>query len=135
MSKSVFINLPTQNVAAAREFYAKLGLTINEEYSNEQNAFVIVDENIQLILASHDFFKQNDPRDIADTSKTTEVSIAIQVESREDVDRLFNAAIAAGGKQAGETIEEVEIGMYSRGLTDLDGHRFDLLSMTLPAAS
>lgn len=51
------------------------------------------------------------------------------VDSREKVDQLFNAAIAAGGKQAGETVGETEINLYARDFTDLDGHRIGVNHM------
>ncbi len=129
MNKSVFINMATKDVAAARDFYSKLGFKVNEEYSNDQNVFVVVNDNVQLILADTVFFQQNQQREIADTTKVAEVGIAIEVSSREEVDKIVNVAVAAGGKLAGETIEEAEIGMYSRGLTDLGGHRLDILTM------
>lgn len=34
MSKSIYINVPVKDVAAAREFYTKLGFGINELFSN-----------------------------------------------------------------------------------------------------
>jgi uncharacterized protein len=130
MSRSIYINLPVKDVAAAREFYTRMGFKLNQAFSNDQNAVIIVDEHILLMLVAEGFFKQNVGRDVADTAKVSEVGLAIQVASRAEVDTLFDAAIAAGGKAAGETVEEAEIGMYSRGLTDLDGHRLDILYMT-----
>jgi len=50
-------------------------------------------------------------RDIADTKKVAEVSLAIHVANRKEVDKMFDAAIAAGGKKHGGTLEEC--GMYS----------------------
>jgi len=131
MSKYVFINLPTKNVAAAREFYAKLGFAINKEYSTDENVFVIIAENVQLILAAEDFLhRMGETREFADASKVTEASIAITVDSREEVDMLFDAAVAAGAKPAGDT-DEAEIGLYARAFFDLDGHRIDMNHMSM----
>ena len=69
---------------------------------------VIIDEGLMLMLVAEGFFKQNTRRDVADTTKVSEVSLAIQVTNREEVDKMFEAAIAAGGTQAGETVEEAE---------------------------
>lgn len=132
MVKFVFMNLPTKNVTAAREFYSKLGFEINKEYSSEQNVFVVINEGVQLIIAKEDFLKQQgETREFADTSRVTEASLAIMVDSREEVNKLFDAAITAGGKQAGETVEEAGIGLYSRGFTDLDGHRLTINHMSV----
>ncbi len=132
MTKLVFINLPTKNVAAAREFYSKLGFEINEAYSSEQNVFVVINDGVQLIVANEDFLKQQgESRDFADTAKVTEASLAIMVDSREEVDKLFDAAITAGGTQSGETVEEPTIHLYSRAFSDLDGHRITINHMAV----
>lgn len=131
MSKTVFINLPTKNVATARQFYEKMGFEINKEYSTNENVFVVFSENVQLILADEAFLRQlGETREFADASKVTEVSVALEVDNREEVDKLFDAAIAAGGKQAGKTQEEAEFGLYSRGFYDLDSHKIDIHCMT-----
>jgi len=127
----VHLNLPTKNVAAAREFYSKVGFDINTDYSSDQNVFVVIAQNVQLILADEGFLKQlGETRAFADTSTTTEGSVAISVDSREKVDEVFEAAIAAGGTQAGDTVEEVEFGLYARAFYDLDGHRIDINHMS-----
>ncbi len=124
MSKAIFVNLPVKNVAAARDFYTSLGFSINEQYSGDQAVFVVVDENIHLILLGQDLFKENALRDVADTSTVREVSVAIQLDDRESVDKVVDAAIAAGATAEGETMDDEII--YSRGFCDLDGHRLDI---------
>lgn len=127
----VFINLPTKNVAAARAFYEKLGFEINKLYSTDENVFVIIAENVQLILASEPFLRRlGERREFADASKVTETSIAISVDSREAVDELYETAIQAGAKQFGDTVEEAEIGLYARAFADLDGHKIDINHLT-----
>lgn len=130
--KHIFINLPTKNVAAAREFYEKLGFEINKDFSNSQNVFVAIAENVQLILADEAFLREmGETRDFANASKVTEVSVVVSVGSRQEVDEVFEKAIAAGGKQAGETTEEAEIGLYARAFSDPDGHKVDINYMAV----
>ena len=127
----VFINLVTKNVAAAREFYTKLGFDINKDYSTDENVFVVIADKVQLILAHESFLRQHgESREFADATKATEGSIAISVDRRETVDQLFERAIAAGGKDAG-TVEEKEFGLYARAFYDLDGHKIDINHMSL----
>ncbi len=128
-SKFVFINLTTTDVAAAREFYTHLGFDINKDFSSDQNVFVILSENVQLILCHEDFLRQlGEKREFADATKVTEGSVALAMASREEVDALYSAAIAAGAKPAGDK-EEKEIGLYARAFFDLDGHKIDLNHM------
>ncbi len=125
MSKSIYINVPVKDEAAASKFYQALGFTINEQ------GFVVIDEHIILMLVTEDFFKQANEREIADTKTVREMSIAIQVADSEEVDTIIEAGVAAGGKEEGEIVEQKEIGMYSRGLSDLDGHRLNILCMAV----
>lgn len=125
--KMVFINLPTKNVAASREFYTKLGFDINKQFSSDENVFVVINDTVQLILADEAFLKRlGEHREFADATKVTEASVAISVGSREEVDQLFDAAMAAGAKQYGDTVEEKEIGLYARAFADPDGHKIDI---------
>ena len=127
IGKFVFINVATKNVAAAREFYTKLGFEINEMYSTEQNVFINIAQNVQLIIGAEAFFKQlGEKREFADATKVTEASIAISANSREEVDTLFEKAIAAGATQFGDVVEEKNIGLYARAFSDLDGHKIDI---------
>lgn len=130
-AKFVFVNLSTKNVAAAREFYTQVGFTINKDFSSEDNVFVILSETVQLILCHEDFLRKlGEKREFADATKVTEGSVAISVGSREEVDTLYDAAIAAGAKPAGDQHEE-EIGLYARAFFDLDGHKIDINHMEM----
>ena len=130
-TKFVFINLTTKNVAAAREFYTQLGLDINKDFSSEENVFVVLSENVQLILCHENFLRKlGEKREFADATKVTEGSVAISVGSREEVDSLYNTAIAAGAKPAGDQYEE-EFGLYARAFFDLDGHKIDINHMAV----
>jgi predicted lactoylglutathione lyase len=131
IGKFVFVNLVAKDVAAAREFYSSLGFEINTVFSTERNVFVNIAQNVQLILGEESFFKElGERREFADASKVTEATIAISVGSREEVDDLFNKAIAAGGKPFGDTVEEKEFGLYARAFSDLDGHKVDINYMS-----
>jgi predicted lactoylglutathione lyase len=123
----VFINMATNDVAAAREFYVTVGFKINEMFSNDQNVFIIIGENVQLILGRKEFFKQmGEQREFIDTAVATEASIAISAHSREEVDEIYKQAIEAGGTSVGDAVEEKEIGLYARAFYDLDGHKIDI---------
>ncbi|HEU5121815.1 MAG TPA: VOC family protein [Candidatus Saccharimonadales bacterium] len=131
MENMVFINLPTKNVAAARDFYSGLGFKINEEFSSDDNVFVVLNDSTQLILLTEDFLRQHgEKREFADATKVMETSLAVTVGSREKVDTVADAALAAGGKDAGKT-EEPEMGIYARAFFDLDGHKIDINHMSM----
>lgn len=124
MSKAIFVNLPVKDVANARDFYVKMGFSVNKEYSNNDATFIVVDQNIHLILLTHAFFKASSLRDVADTASVREVSVAIQLDDRDAVNKAVDAAVAAGATEEGEVMDDEII--YSRGVRDLDGHRLDI---------
>ena len=74
------------------------------------------------MLASKAFYATLTPKPIADPRTTSGALIALALDSREAVDAITAAALAAGGREAHGA--EDEGFMYSRGFEDPDGHGF-----------
>ena len=71
------------------------------------------------------FFKTFTKKQICDTTKDTEVIIALSTESREKVDEMILNVIEAGGK---ETREPQDHGwMYGRSFQDINGHLWEII--------
>ncbi|MER6344263.1 VOC family protein [Streptomyces sp. NPDC001595] len=127
----IFVNLPVGDVDASRTFFTELGYSINEQFSDESTASVVISDTIIVMLLSKEKYAQFTKKEIADATRTSEVLIALSAESREKVDELVDKAIAAGGSASGET---QDLGfMYGRAFDDLDGHTFEVAWMD-PAA-
>lgn len=126
MSKTLYINVPVKDKAASRDFYAKAGFKINEEMSNPVSEAVVINDNVLLLLLGEDSFKEAAKRDVADTSQTAEVGLALELDSREEVDKIADGAVAAGGQEVGEGFDHE--GMYTRIFRDLDGHQFNVFT-------
>jgi predicted lactoylglutathione lyase len=72
----VFINMATSNVAAAREFYSNVGFEINEMFSTAENVFIILSDNVQLILGAPEFFMQlGEQRPFVDATEEKEIGL------------------------------------------------------------
>jgi uncharacterized protein len=56
-----------------------------------------------------------------------EVIVALSAESRDGVDTLANAALAAGGAPSHRAMDQD--GMYGRSFQDLDGHLWEVMWM------
>jgi len=65
--------------------------------------------------------------------RTTEVLLCLSQDSREAVDAITEAAIAAGGKGDPRPAEDHGF-MYGRSFEDLDGHIFEPMWMDMAAA-
>ena len=131
MTQAIFINLPVENVSRSREFFIGLGFSINEQFSNEQAACVVLAENILVMLLAKSFFAGFTDRSIADPRATTEVLNCLGCESRERVDQLVALARQHGGQAYREPKDHGF--MYGHGFEDPDGHIWELVHMAAPA--
>ncbi|MFE7429561.1 VOC family protein [Streptomyces sp. NPDC014735] len=131
MSQMIFVNLPVKNLEAAKAFFGKLGYSCNPQFSDENAACLVISDTIFAMLLTESRFKDFTKKEIADTSRTTEVILALSAESREKVDEMADTALASGGSPAGETMDFGH--MYGRSFQDPDGHIWEVMWMD-PAA-
>ena len=129
----IFVNLPVKDLGRSVEFWTALGYSFNPQFTDENATCLIIDDgHIYAMLLVHDFFTTFTPREIADTSKSAEVLIALSADSREAVDTLANTALANGGSVAGDS---QDFGyMYGRSFLDPDGHQWEVTWMDVSQA-
>ena len=133
MPRMIFVNLPVTDLAAARSFYEAIGAANNPQFTDDTAAAMVFSDTINVMLLTHGKFAQFTPKPIADAHATSEVLLCISSDSREDVDRITEAALAAGGR---EPREKQDYGfMYSRSFEDPDGHIWEPMWMDLEAAT
>jgi len=129
MSTMIFPNLPVSDLEKAKTFYTALGFPLNEQFSDENSASVVVSDEIVIMLLSPAFSAENG---LTLPGSNHSVSNALSEVDRAAVDARYEKAMAAGATPRGETID---MGfMYSRGITDPDGHFWDFLWMDPGAA-
>jgi predicted lactoylglutathione lyase len=129
-----FFNLPVADVAATRAFFAKLGFTFNEQFSDESTACMRISDLSFVMFLSKEKFAGFAPREaIADPAEATGLLITFSVDTREAVDVAVDAAIAAGGTEAGQTQDYGF--MYGRGFHDLDGQYWSAMWMDAAVAA
>ncbi|PCN49091.1 glyoxalase [Curtobacterium sp. 'Ferrero'] len=130
MPTMVFINLPVVDLDRATSFYEALGYTINPDFTDETAACVVVSDTVYVMLLTHAKFAEFTDKTIAGPD-TIEVINSLSADSKDDVHRVVDAAVMAGGH---EDQPEMDLGfMYQRSFTDPDGHRWELVWMD-PAA-
>jgi len=86
MAKQIFVNLPVKDLKKSMAFFSELGFTFNPQFTDDNAACMIIGENIYSMLLQEKFFKGFTKKGISDATKTTEVLIAIDVNSRQEVD-------------------------------------------------
>jgi len=131
VSKMIFVSLPVADLARARTFYEALGFTNNPQFSDETGAAMVWSEAIYVMLLSHAKWQGFTTRPICPAG-SSEVSLALTVDSRAEVDALVAAGAAAGGTADANPPEDHGF-MYQRTLLDPDGHSWEPFWMD-PAA-
>ena len=120
MHKNIFVNLPVKDLNASVKFFTKLGYSFNPQFTDDNATCMIIGENIHVMLLVEPFFTSFIPNPVSDTSKASEVIIALSCDSAEEVKNLTSLAIAAGAIQHKQP---ADLGfMFSSMFQDLDGH-------------
>ncbi|MGW8064425.1 VOC family protein [Streptomyces ziwulingensis] len=127
----IFVNLVTNDLDASKRFFTGLGYEINAQFSDDSTASIPLSETIVVMVHTPEKYRQFTKKDIVDSTKSSEVLLALSAESREKVDELVEKAVAAGGSVSGETQDHGF--MYGRAFDDVDGHTFEVVWMD-PAA-
>ncbi len=124
----LYINLPVSDLAKSTSFYEAIGFHLNPQFSNSDASAMIYDDTLSVMLLTHGFCGNFlNGKTISDAHATTEVLNALELDSREAVDDLFEKALATGGKK---TIETQDHGwMYGRDFEDPDGHIWEVFWM------
>jgi predicted lactoylglutathione lyase len=132
MGTNIFVSLPTDDLERSKAFYTALGAGINPELTDDNGACIVWDDNVFLMLITREFFATFTDKPIADPRVTLQTSVSFSRDSREDVDAVMAAGLAAGGT---EPRDAQDYGfMYSRDLDDPDGNSLGFLYMVPEAA-
>lgn len=133
MATKIFVNLPVKDLDRSVEFFTKLGFTFNPRFTDENATCMIVGEDIFVMLLVEKFFKTFTPKEICDSTKSTEVLICLSADSRKDVDGLVKKAVDAGATTYKEPQDHGF--MYGHGFQDLDGHLWETMYMDMNAVN
>lgn len=126
-AKSIFVNLPVADLQRSRNFWTALGFRFNEQFSDDRALCLVLNEDsIYSMLIVREYFETFTNRSIYDGS-TTQVLIAIEVSSRQDVDTMVQRALELGATRYRE--REDHGWMYYDTFADPDGHQWELLHM------
>lgn len=126
MKNQIILNLPVQDLARSKAFFAALGFTFSDRFSGENAVFMnIVGDTIGAMLTAEPFFASLIGKPVAQAKQANEVVICLSCDSREEVDLLIAKAVAAGGRTPHPPQDHGT--MYDQGFEDLDGHLWNLV--------
>jgi predicted lactoylglutathione lyase len=130
--RMLFVNLPVADLERSKAFFPKLGFSFNPNFSDETAACMLVGEEARVMLLSREKSAEFAKLPMADPATHTLALYCFSVSSREEVDSVAAAALAAGGIEA-DGLEDYGY-MCSRSFFDLDGHGWQVMWMD-PAAT
>ena len=130
--RMLFVNMPVADVERSKAFFAKLGFSFNPAMTDENAACMLVGEHAFVMLLSREKFAEHSKLPIADPATHALALYCFSVASRDEVDTVSDAALAAGASPADDP-EDYGF-MYSRNFFDLDGHGWQVMWMD-PAAA
>lgn len=127
MSRMIFVNLPVADLPKAKAFYAAIGFTNEPRFTDETAACMVLSDTIFTMLLTHDKWRSFTTRPIPPTD-SSEVSLAISCDNRDEVNAMVAAAGANGGSADVNPPEDHGF-MFQRSFTDLDGHVWEPMWM------
>ena len=130
--RMLFVNIPVADVERSKAFFAKLGFSYDPAFTGETAACMQVGEHAVVMLLSREKFAEFSKLPIADPTTHALALYSFSVSSRDEVDAIGAAALAAGATEADDA-EDFGF-MYSRSFFDLDGHGWQVMWMDPTAA-
>lgn len=134
MTRMIFVNLPVRDLAASQAFYEGLGGTLNPMFSDAEAKCLLFSEAIGVMLLTHERYGQFTSRPIGDAKARSQALLALSVETRDGVDAVLGAAVAAGGTTDPNPAQDLGF-MYGRSVEDPDGNVWEILWMDPAAAA
>lgn len=134
MVTQIFVNLPVKDLQKSMDFWKKLGFSFNPQFTDDKGAALVLNEKqgIFAMLITEPFFKTFIKKEIADSTKVTEVINAVAVETKEQVDEMMNKALEMGATKYRDPIDYGW--MYNLAFQDIDGHLWEVLYIDITKA-
>src|SRR3954469_21993030 len=114
--RMLFVNIPVADLERSKAFFATLGFSYNPMFTDETAACMLVGEDAFVMLLSREKFAEVGKLPLSDPTTHTLALYCFSVSSRDEVDAVSAAALAAGGAEADDA-EDYGF-MYSRSFYD-----------------
>jgi uncharacterized protein len=127
MSTSIFVNLPVADLDRAVAFFTGLGYRFDPRFTDDKAACMVIGDTIYAMLLRREFFATFIDKPVADATAGSEVLVALDFDSADDVRRTCEAAFSLGARRYKEP---QDLGsMFQWGFEDPDGHIWECFWM------
>jgi uncharacterized protein len=134
MSKQIYINIITKDLAKSTAFYTAIGFVKNEMFSGETATAMAWSEDIIFMILTEEFaLNFNDGKDLADQKKSVSAFYALALNSKEAVDDFCAKAATTGGRVYTNEFNQKNAGefMYTFEVEDPDGYILEPVFMDI----
>jgi len=129
MTKQIFINLAVSDLEKSTGFYSALGFTIQPQFSDDTAKCMVWNENIYVMLLTHEKFSGFATKPIADTKSNVAALFSLSFDSINEVNKVMTNGLNAGGTEPAE-LRDYGF-MYQRTIEDFDGHTWEIFYMDI----
>jgi hypothetical protein len=120
MPTNIIVSYPVDHLDRSRAFYSALGATVDPVFTGDNAICFVWDDNIYTMVILRDYFATLTDKQVGNAATTAQFQVAFSRDSREEVDALIEAGLAAGGTEHGQAHDD---GLwYARDLEDPDGN-------------
>src|ERR1700722_5953426 len=95
MPTNIFVSYPSDDLERSKAFYTALGATINPLFTDDNAVCLVWDENILPMVLTREVFATFTDKDVSQRVTSPQFQIAFSRDSREDVDAVIEAGLAA----------------------------------------
>src|SRR5882757_5320126 len=96
MATKVFINLPVKNLDKSIAFFTSLGFSFNPQFTDEKAGCMVISDSIFAMLLTEPYFQTFTKKAVSDAKASTEVLIALDAPSRDEVQQTVAKAQKLG---------------------------------------
>lgn len=126
MNKKIYVNLPVTNLERSTAFYEALGFVKNPQFSNNDATTLMWSNNIILMILDYNFYQKFlQSKTIAHTLTSSGALLALEMSSKEEVDKFAKTAEANGGSFFMAEPNKGLNFMYGLEVSDPDGNTWE----------
>lgn len=127
MASKIFVNLPVKDLNRSMEFFKGLGFSFNPQFTDDKAGCMVISDSIYAMLLTEDYFRTFTQKEICDAKKATEVLIALDAASKDEIQEMVNKAKSLGGHIYADPQDHGW--MYQHSFADPDGHQWEIAYM------
>jgi predicted lactoylglutathione lyase len=126
-ARKLFVNIPVNDVQKSIIFFEELGFAFNPQFTDATATCMLVGTDAYFMLMNKEKFAGFAKKSSGDSLKQTNELFALTMDTREEVDALYEKALAIGGSKAADPQDHGF--MYVQSFYDLDGYHWEMFWM------